>query len=380
MKKILAYALPLLLLAACVNDDQYTWDDNFEDRTATDTIRVGIAYNGTRVVVTGDDYGLVTANGADVVVNSATNKFLQLILSGSTADGSLIIYSWKKLGVVLAGVSITNPNGPAINNQCGKAFYVTTASGTVNTLTDGTSYDVVVNAKGDTIDQKGTLFSEGQIHFQGAGALTVNGHAKNGIASDDYIVVKSGTLDVNVSPTGTNGIKVNDGFTILGGTLGISVAADGARGIKNDARTSIAGGVTTISTTGNCLIETVEDIADTTTCAGIKSDSLFTMTAGTLHITSTGDGGKGINCSENVEFSGGQLVVQTTGTNNLGKPKAIKSDTGIIVSGGSFRATCLKSWALDNGIDSEEPSDRVTVKGNPSTMVIQKRNVFIQYD
>ena len=380
MTKSLYFPLfALLLLASCVNDDKYTWDEDFADRTATDTIRVGIAYNGSSVVVTGDDHGFVTANGADVTVNSATNKFLQLILSGTTTDGSLLIYSWKKLGVVLNNVSITNPHGPAVNNQCGKSFHVSTAPGSVNTLTDGTSYAVVCNAKGDTIDQKGTLFSEGQIYFGGSGTLVVNGRGKNGIASDDYIVVEGGTISVNVASTGTNGIKVNDGFTILGGTLNIGVVADGSRGIKNDARTLIAGGTTTITTSGDCLIETVDDVVDTTSCAGIKSDSLFTMTAGTLLITSTGDGGKGINCSENVEFSGGTLVVQTTGSNDVGKPKAIKSDTGIIVSGGSFKATCVKSWALDNGVDSDEPSDRLTIKGTPTTRIVQKRNVFIEY-
>ena len=379
IKQITASFLMALALVACTNDDKYTWDDDFADHTDADTIQIAIRYQGASVSIEGDSYGIVSADGANVTVKSSTNRFLQLTLSGTTTNGSLLIYSWKKCGVVLNGVSITNPHGPAINNQCGKAFFVTLADNSVNTLSDGTAYDIAFGLKGDTLDQKGTLFSEGQIYFRGAGSLTVQGNAKNGIASDDYIIIDGGNISVDVAATGSNGIKANDGFTVNGGTIVVNVAANGARGIKNDARTIIAGGTTTINTTGDCLIETVDGITDTTSCAGIRCDSLFQMTAGTLTITSSGDGGKGINTDDQVQFMGGMLNVQTTGTNTLGKPKAIKGSNGIIVSGGNFKASCLKSWALDNGNDSDEPSDRVTILGNPTTKIIQKRNVHIAY-
>ena len=126
-------------------------------------------------------------------------------------------------------------------------------------------------------------------------------------------------------------------------------------------------------------VETVDGVRDTTSAAGIKSDSTFVMTGGTLTITSKGDGGKGINCSENVEFSGGELTITTTGSNDEGKPKGVKSDTGIIVSGGSFTVTVSKSWACDNGTDSEEPADHVTIVGTPKTKTLKKKSVVIQY-
>lgn len=378
MKKILVYIGLVAVMTACVNDDQYTWEDNFADRSTSDTIKIGIDYDGSSAKVSGDDYGYVTVQGAHVTVKSATNKFLQLSLSGSTADGSLLVYSWKKMGVELNGVNINNPQGPAINNQCSKAFYVTSVSGTVNVLSDGTAYSSApVTASGDTIDQKATLFSEGQIYFGGTGTLTVNGNAKNGIASDDYIVFEGGVVNVNVAATGSNGVKVNDGMEIQGGTLTIDVKADGARGIKNDSYMSITGGTTTITTLGDCLIETSGGMRDTTSCAGIKCDSIFTMKGGTLTITSRGDGGKGINCAQNVELSGGAMTVMTTGGNEEGKPKAVKSDTGIILSGGSFKATCAKSWACDNGTDSEDPAAHVTIIGTPATKSLAKKEMIV---
>lgn len=379
MKKIFAY-IPLFLTAiACTNDDNYSWD-NFVDKTATDTIRINIVYNGTSVNVTGDNYGFVTANGADVIVKSSTNSFLQLVLSGESNDGSLLIYSWRKNGVLLNGLNLTNTDGPAINNQCGKSFYVTSAEGTTNTLTDGATYSTApINAKGDTIDQKATLFSEGQIYFNGTGTLNIYGNAKNAVASDDYVTILSSTINIKVDSTGSNGIKTNDGMFIKGGNLNIDVAAKGARGIKNDARTEISGGTTTIITRGACKIETIDGITDTTSCAGIKSDSLFTMTAGTLTITSKGDGGKGINCSENIELNGGSMTVKTEGDNKIGKPKAVKSDTGIILRGGNFHAECKKSWACDNGSDSDEPEDHLTIVGTPVSKTIGKRLVEVSF-
>lgn len=390
-------ALYMLLIAiaggltlSCENDDtdfsQYTVGTGVDDDEAevlNDTLVMSLTYNGTSAVVSGDESDSVTivANGADVTVTSTLNRYLQLVVSGTATDGSLLIYSQKKFGLVLNGVNIYNADGPAINNQCGKALYLTLADGTTNTLSDGTTYaDAPLNAQGIAIDQKGTLFSEGQIYFAGNGTLIVYGNARNGIASDDYIVFEEGTVNVSVSASGTNGVKVNDGFTITGGVLNIDVAANGARGIRNEARTTISGGQTTITTTGNCRIETLDGVADTTTCAGIKSDSLFIMTAGELTITSSGDGGKGINCSENVEVSGGTLKVETKGTNDAGKPKGVKSSTGIIVSGGSFSVSVKKSWACDNGTDSDEPADRLTIKGTPSSRKVEKREVYVFYE
>lgn len=397
MKKLSFFCILLLgitcgMMMSCGDDDTNSYDDykpvidnnsdedekpsdNDSTIVVRDTLAVSIVWNGAVAQLTGDvDSITYTRTGADVAITSVTDKFLELTLSGSTSDGSLLVNSLKKFGIILNGVSITNTDGPAINNQCGKSLYVTLADGTINTLEDGTTYAE------SAIDQKGVLFSEGQIYFYGKGTLQVNANAKNGIASDDYIIVENGIIKIDVDETGSNGIKVNDGFTINGGTLGISVKADGARGIKCDARVTIAGGETTITTSGDCLTEVVDGVEDASSCACIKCDSLFTMTAGVLTVTSKGDGGKGVNCADSVAFSGGTLVAKTTGGNDEGKPKAVKGDKGIIVSGGSFTATCAKSWAIDNGVDSEVVSDRVTIIGTPTTKTLQKRNVIIKYE
>ncbi len=379
------------LLSACQNDDtdfsaytlngtSTTDDDDDGDNTgggsstvSSDTIY--IAYNGTNVTVTNDQNGYVSVAGADVTVTDTDSEdAMVLVLSGTATDGSLLVSRARKYTIVLNGVNIYNSDGPAINNQCSKSLYIVCADGSENTLTDGTSY------ADRTWQQKGALFSEGQIYFSGSGTLNVYGNCKNAIACDDYITFDGDiVLNATASDTGSNGIKANDGVFVNGGTLTVSVSADGARGIRSEARTVITGGTTTITTSGDCEIETVDGVADTTSAACIKSDSLFTMTGGTLIMTSTGDGGKGISCDENIEVSGGTFVARTTGSNDEAKPKAVKSDTGIIVSGGSFTATVKKSWACDNGTDSETPADHLTVKGTPASQSITKKSVIITY-
>ena len=391
MKKVSAILMAALAFAACSTDDNYnldyftqkykqsetpepTPDPTPEPTPESDTLYVAIAYNATTASLTGDvDKITVSQTGADVTLTSTSEKYLQVTLSGTATDGSLLVNSQNAWELVLNGLQLTNADGPAINNQCSKWFYVTLADGTENTLSDKSDYTE------QSFDQKGTLFSEGQIRFQGTGKLTVNGNVKNGIACDDYIVIDNGTINVNTSEDGSNGIKANDGFTMNGGTLTIDVKSDGGRGIRSESFTTISGGTLTITTSGDCEMETVDGVQDASSAAGIKCDSLFTMTDGTLTIKSTGDGGKGINCSQNVEFKGGTLTITTTGSNEEAKPKGIKSDTGIIVSGGSLSVNVKKSWACDNGTDSDTPADHLTVEGTPATKTITQKAVTIIY-
>ena len=365
-KNIITICMLALGLAACQNDD--TDFSAYTGGTMSTANVIYIFYNGTTATVSGDENNYVTVNGADVTVNTgAASDSLLLVLSGSTSDGSLLIYRERKFGIKLAGVSIHNNDGPAINNQCGKSLYVEVVSGTTNTLTDGTSYTE------QTYQQKGALFSEGQIYFSGSGTLNVVGSTQNAIACDDYIVVDEASITAT-SSTG-HGIKVNDGFWMNSGTLTVDVTGDGCKGISNDSITVISGGTMAITTSGDCVYDA--EAADYSSAACIKSDYQFKMTGGMVTLVSSGDGGKGINCDEDVVFSGGTLDVTTTGGNEDAKPKGVKGDMGIIVSGGSFTVNVMKSWACDNGTDSDSPADHVTVVGTPTSSTIEKKSVEI---
>ncbi len=345
MKSTIYIAIATLLLisiSSCRNDDS--------DFSAYITPTVlYITYDGTQATVSGDTEGIVSVSGAHVTVNSLVSDSMLIVLSGSTTDGSLLVNRREphRFTITLNGVTINNPNGPAINNQCGKSLSVRVADGTTNTLSDGTSYTE------QSYQQKGTLFSEGQILFGGSGTLNIVGNCKNAIASDDYVsILDNIVLNITASATGRNGIKTNDGIYVYGGT-------------------------TTISTAGDCVYD--ESTLDYSSVACLKTDSVFVMKGGTVTATSTGDGGKGVSCDNDVTIAGGTLTVTTTGTNINSKPKGIKSDTSITMSGGTLSVDVEKSWALDNASESEDPADHITIIGSPTTSVIEKKSVRIEY-
>lgn len=375
---IMAALVAMAGLNACENDDQYTLDDI--KAMVPDTI--SICWNGNSVAVEGDVAGYVTCNNAYVTVNSTSQRKLTYLLSGNTSEGQLLIYGQKKLELVLNNVNITNPTGPAINNQCGKSLFITCPAGTTNTLTDGADYDTSL-----TIDQKGALFSEGQIFFRGAGQLSVTGNYKNAIASDDYIVMDStATCTVKVVSTNGNGVKANDGFFMYGGTMDVSVSADGAKGIKCDDVFTMTGGDLHIATSGNVVMETVDGVADTSSCAAIKVAYVLTMAGGNMTLESSGDGGKGINADQDVVMTGGTLNANCTGEKveddegeTVSNPKAVNSDGHIYLSGGSFNAYSANGRATDCAIDDIQSDRYPTIIGTPTTRTLTKKRVVVVF-
>ena len=326
-------------------------DDNDYEENTSFTKWVNIVFNGENATCEGDidDTTIkVTATGAHVTVESTTDEFVVYTLSGSTTNGSLKVNSNKKFKLQLAGVSITNPTGAAINIQSSKRAFIVIADGTTNTLTDGSSYTNYTSGE----DLKGCFFSEGQLIFSGKGMLSVYGNCtaaikKDGttvtasaIRSDDYIVIRPNT-NIYVKATAGNGIKGNEALNIYGGVVNVETSAKGVKGIASDGNILISGGRTTIITSGASVYDSSEnDIAGS---ACLKADSVFTITGGELYTKNTGQGGKGISVDMQARFQGGTVGVITTGatyrySSSLdSKAKGIKADGEIIVSGGNLK-------------------------------------------
>lgn len=334
-------------------------DDYVENRSFAYT--VNIVYDGESVTTSGDtDKVTWEIDGAHVTVTSTSKVIYKL--SGTSTNGSFKLYAENFQEIYLGGLTLTNPNGAAINNQCGKSTFLVIGDDTENTLTDGTSYTVP-----DNEDMKGTIFAEGQIIVSGSGKLTVYAQGKNGIVSDDYIIFRPGNV-INVYCTASHGVKSNDGVTIRGGVLNISNTAAGGKGINSEANVTIEGGRTTIITTGTAEL----DGTDATGAAGIKADSLFTMTSGELNIKSSGQGGKGINCDQNITISGGEITVATTGKEYTGgdgsSPKGIRAEGTVTITGGTINITASGGDGAE-GLESK------------STMVISGGEVIVSaYD
>lgn len=355
-----------------------TSDDDFIENSQFASV-VTITYNGTTATVGNGVSGVeVSSNGAHIVVNSTVSG-VEYVLNGTTTNGSFKVYSEKKFKLSLAGVSILNPVGAAINIQSSKRVFVVCADETTNVLTDGASYTATTDGE----DMKACLFSEGQLIFSGGGSLTVTGNYKHAITSDDYVCFRSG-CNITVASAKKDGIHTNESVIIGGGILNISsdgdaiqceeggitmtggfaklsttdnkahglkscldvvisggaiqaqVAGAASKGISCDGNLTISGGKLTAFTSQTALYED----NDLSSCAGIKCDGNILITGGEIAIQSTGGAGKGINCDGSITINDGTVKVITTGTQCVyGKldssAKGIKADGALTINGGT---------------------------------------------
>ena len=318
----------------------YVENDDF-DRT------VYVNYDGDHVTLSGNsDRVQVTVNGAHVTINSQSGR-MDYVLSGKSTNGSFKVYSDNKFKLTLAGVTLTNPTGAAINDQCGKSLYLVLADGTDNTLTDGSNYTIPTGEQ-----MKGAVFSEGQIIVSGKGSLTVNANGGHGIASDDYIRFRPGCR-VHVTTSAGHGIKANDGIYVDGGVINVEVTGDGYKGFKSDHDIEVHGGRTTVITSGGSRLNEEDVIGDSegnySSCAGLKSDYGISIDGGVVRVKSTGEGGKGLNATTELSIDGGNVAVVTTGSRGESAPKGLKCDADISISGGSTYVYSATSAPIDAG-------------------------------
>lgn len=380
------------------NDENY--DDFIENSSFSSTVTV--SYDGTTATVgNGVDGVSISQSGAHIVVHS-TVKGVEYVLKGSTTNGSFKVYSEKKFKLSLAGTSVHNPTGAAINIQSSKRVFVVCADGTVNTLTDGTSYTTT-----DGEDMKACLFSEGQLIFSGSGSLSVTGNCKHAIVSDDYVRLRSG-CNITVPSAVKDGIHTNDaviigggilnisstedavqceegGITMTGGFVKVATTANKAHGLKAESDVTIHGGAFQaqvtgaaskgISCNGNLTVTGGKITAftsqtalyednDLSSCAGIKCDGNIVIEGGEVALQSTGAAGKGMNCDGSITIKDGTVKVITTGTQCVyGKldssAKAIKADGALTINGG----TVLVKATGGEGSEGIESKSVLTVNG-----------------
>ena len=340
--------------------ETYKADDSDEDYLENTTIErtITVTFSTTAdATVEGDDEGIVSVSGNDVIATNTTGEVIRYVLTGTTTDGFFKLYSTKKQAIVLNGVSITNPDGAAINNQSKKRTFIVLNDGTKNYLTDGTNYSDAT----DDEDMKACFFSEGQLIFSGSGYLEVDANCKAGIRSDDYVRILPKT-NIYVDASSGNGIRGNDAVIVTGGVININITGTADKGISTDGEVRIDGGRTTILTSGG--YEYDSDESDYTACSGIKADSLVTINGGELNIKSTGTGGKGINSDDQIVFNDGVVRIITTGKRQKDSkgsvsPKGIKADGNITINGGQ---TQVRQEGSGDGTEAIESKSEIHIE------------------
>ena len=348
---VTSFTVALNRIAIAESQKVDTSDDDYIENTTFDkTITVTFSRSAS-ASVSGDDSGIVAINGNDVVATNTTEQTIKYVLTGETSDGFFKLYSTKKQAIVLNGVSITNPDGAAINNQSKKRTFIVLNDGTKNYLTDGTNYSDAT----DSEDMKGCFFSEGQLVFSGSGYLEVSANCKAGIRSDDYVRTMPKT-NIYVDAASGNGIRGNDAVIVTGGVININITGTANKGISTDGEVRIDGGRTTILTSGG--YEWDSDDNDYSACSGIKADSVININGGEVNIKSTGTGGKGLNCDDKININDGIVRIITTGKRQKDSkgsvsPKGIKADGNLTINGGQTQVRLEGTGDGTEGIESK---------------------------
>lgn len=372
------------------------------------TVTVTYSGDSAHVLVAGNIMRYITpaVSGAHVSLLQAdeagddTSGEITYRLSGSSSNGSLTLQGSYKCTLSLLGLTLTNPQGAALDIQNGKRIDLSVKKETVNTLTDG---------EGGT--QKGCIACKGHLELKGKGTLNVYGNTAHGIYAKEYVELKNCTVNVlkavkdgincnqyflmesgelNISGTGDDGVQVSfkdssdrdeedtGTLTLSGGTLTATVTAAAAKALKAEAGVSIAGGTLTATTSGHGTWDSDELKTKASACIGADGDVL--ISDGTLVLTSTGGGGKGINCDGTLTISGGTSTVKTSGgmyayvngreytsytsnADNLNSsyrssPKGMKADGNIAITGGTVSVT-----TTGNGAEGIESKAQLTIEG-----------------
>lgn len=159
-------------------------------------------------------------------------------------------------------------------------------------------------------DMKAAFFSEGQLIFSGDGNLTVTANGKSGITSDDYIIFQD-NVTVNVTSKGGHGIRGDEKVWINGGTINVTTSAVGKKGVTTSGEFRLGGGLVTVISTSQA--GTVD--GELTGASGVKADESVVVDGGSISIHVSGKGCKGISCDGDGHFNGGAVKVTATGAN-----------------------------------------------------------------
>lgn len=361
--------------------------------------RVTITFNETGVSVTPSIVSGIkfsTKDNTHLTIDATVGK-VQYIIKGKCSDGSLKIYSTKKFQLMLGGLDLTNCQGPAINIQTGKTIYFTIGAGTTNNLCDGVIYDEAPTIDGKVEDQKGTLFAEGQIIFNGTGTLNITSLGGHGVCSDDYIRIRSGKI--NILSAVKDGFHTNDLFRVGRTTaqrpeISVSCAGDAIDCGKGNVL--IEAGILTLNSAGEAIKVSNEDadpaVSASATINGglikiytgeakssaIKCEGNYTQTGGIIIAETEGNGSKIINCDGSMSLSAGSITgIATGGIHEADTTAAagIKCAGELTVKGGTVAIKCTGEGAKAINCDSN-----VTLDNGNITLIAEGENYYDNAD
>jgi len=333
-------------------------DEDYEETSAFSK-PVAVMFSGSGATVSNAvATGVTYAQSGAVLVFSNRVKHVVFTLMGETSAGSVKVYSDNPFKLVLDGVSIVSPDGPAINIQSKKNCYVVLSANSVSTLTDAATYSAQYDATNGQEDAKGVLFSEGPLIFSGTGELAVNGVCaeKHGICSDGYVRILDGDVGVFMAKKKSDGIHVNDRFRMDGGRMSVALAQKGdGVDADDDGDIAINGGELSVRLSAadsrgikcgtNALVVAggaVSVWSSASGCNGLSGGGDLTISGGLVSVAMTNADCNAIKSDRSVVVDGGAVSVELTGAQS----KGIKSDGTTTFNGGTVRMSLFGDTEL----------------------------------
>ena len=265
------------------------------------------------------------------------------ILSGTLTDGMVIVDAedTDKVQLVLDGVDITSAESAAIYVREADKVFITTASDSQNTLTNGGTYTAI-----DDNNIDAAIFSKSDLTLNGAGSLTITAKAGHGVVSKDDLVLTSRTYQIDAASHGLSG---KDSVRIASGSYTIVSGKDGIHA-ENADDTSLG------------FVYLADGTFDITSGGDGISAGNWLQADGGVYTVKAGGGSENVQKSDGEwQFGPGQQTESTDTTEeDTVSMKAIKAAGELILKGGKY--------SLDSADDTIHSNANITISDGEFTL------------
>lgn len=250
------------------------------------------------------------------------------VVSGEHESIAVSAPDTAKVRIILKNATVSNTSGPAIYIEKADKVFITACEGTVNTLSDGTSY--TGDFKDTNVD--GAIFSKTDLTLNGEGTLNITGNCKCGAVSKDDLIICG--LSLTVKSTGC-ALEGKDCVKIKDAAITVSAGGDGIRSTNTEK-----------SNKGFVYIET-GNIDITSGNDGIQAATVLKAANGSIKITAGG------GAADTKQNSGGRNMPgfggNTQTTDDEESTKGLKAGSLILIDEGSFEVSSKDDSFHSNG-------------------------------
>ena len=317
-----------------------------------------------KLTLSGDS---ITSSSDSVTISGSTATITEegtYILSGTLDDGMIIVNAddTAKIQLVLDNVTINSSTSAAIYVCSADKVFITLASGSENTLSNGGEYVAIDDNNIDSV-----IFSKSDLTLNGNGTLDINAEAGHGIVSKDDLVITSGTYNINAASHGLSGkdsIRIADGtFTIVTGKdaihadneedeeKGFIYIAGGSFNLNAQGDGMDAGGYLLIEN-GTFDITTDSDDSDAST-KGLKASGALTVNGGTFVINTLDDA---VHSNSDMTINDGTFTI-TTGDDGFHADNHLIINSGYITVSDCYEGLEGITVTVNNGEININASD-----------------------